>query len=88
MTPGVAPSAYMERDALIALVGAEWADWYRLSPQDRWRETEQLWRTFTDLGGSLDVEPDSQSPFFHAPTWRSLPAHGRTGVHHLRRRGV
>ena len=57
MTPGVAPSAYMEPDALIALVGAEWADWYRLSPQDRWRETEQLWRTFTDLGGSLDVEP-------------------------------
>lgn len=87
-TRQVAPSSYANPDALVALVGTEWADWYRLSPQERWREAERLWQTFTDLGGSLDVEPDSQSPFFHARTWRSLPAHGRPGVHHLRRRGV
>ena len=34
---GVAPSRFAEADALVGLVGTEWADWYRLSPQERWR---------------------------------------------------
>jgi len=46
------------------LVGKEWARWYRLSPLQRWQESEKLWQIYLTLGGSLDVEPDSQSPFF------------------------
>jgi hypothetical protein len=45
------------------LYGEEWAEWYRLTPQERWLESERLWATFLALGGSLDPEPDPQSPF-------------------------
>jgi len=47
------------------LVGGEWAEWYRLTPAQRWLESEKLWQTYLALGGSLDPEPDTQSPFFH-----------------------
>jgi hypothetical protein len=46
------------------IVGEEWAHWYRLSPQERWRESEKLWQLYFYLGGSLDTQPDTQSPFF------------------------
>ena len=46
------------------VVGAEWAEWYRLSPSERWLESERLLAAFLMLGGSLDPEPDTQSPFF------------------------
>ena len=46
------------------LVGGEWAEWYRLTPVQRWLESEKLWQTYLALGGSLDPEPDTQSPFF------------------------
>src|SRR5688572_4379348 len=45
------------------IVGEEWASWYRLSPQERWRESEKLWQVYFYLGGSLDTQPDTQSPF-------------------------
>ena len=48
------------------LVGGEWAEWYRLTPVERWLESEKLWQTYLALGGSLDPEPDTQSPFFDA----------------------
>ena len=41
------------------LVGEEWAAWYRLTPQERWLETEKLWQIYLYLGGSLDPEPDA-----------------------------
>src|SRR5450759_2122941 len=61
------------------LVGDEWAEWYRLTPVQRWLESEKLWQTYLALGGSLDPEPDTQSPFFDARAPRprhpfSLPA--------------
>ena len=46
------------------LVGGEWAEWYRLTPVQRWLESEKLWQTYLALGGALDPEPDTQSPFF------------------------
>ncbi|MBA4147437.1 MAG: hypothetical protein H0X66_04925 [Verrucomicrobia bacterium] len=58
------------------LVGEEWAEWYRLTPVQRWLESEKLWQTYLALGGSLDPEPDTQSPFFDARTTRSRPTHG------------
>ena len=40
------------------LVGGEWAEWYRLTPVQRWLESEKLWQTYLALGGSLDPEAD------------------------------
>ena len=67
------------------LVGGEWAKWYRLTPVQRWLESEKLWQIYLALGGSLDPEPDTQSPFFDARASRPRPVHGRTGVRVLRR---
>jgi hypothetical protein len=41
------------------IVGEEWASWYRLSPQERWRESEKLWQAYFYLGGSFDTQPDT-----------------------------
>ena len=66
----------------------EWAEWYLMTPQQRWRESERLWEIYLTLGGTLDPEPDSQSPFFDEQHWREMFAHGRTGVRVVRRSGV
>ena len=63
----------------------EWAEWYRLTPQERWEQSQALWSMFLALGGTLDPEPDTQSPFFDADSWRPLAADGRPGVRVLRR---
>jgi hypothetical protein len=70
------------------LVGPEWAEWYRMSPQERFRESTKLLETFLALGGSLEPEPDTQSPFFDADEWRQNATHGRPSVRVLRRGGV
>jgi len=70
------------------LVEAEWAEWYRLTPTQRWLESEKLWEAFLMLGGSLDPEPDTQSPFFDSRASRPRPAHGRSSVRLVRRGGV
>ncbi len=44
--------------------GGEVLDWYRMSPQERFDESQKLWEVFLAFGGSYDPEPDSQSPFF------------------------
>jgi hypothetical protein len=46
------------------LVGEEWAEWYRMTPVERFTESMRLWETYLALGGSLEPEPDAQSPFF------------------------
>ncbi len=46
------------------LVGEELAEWYSLTPTERWRQSTKLWETYLSLGGSLDPESDTQSPFF------------------------
>jgi hypothetical protein len=70
------------------LVGDEWAAWYRMTPQERWRESEKLWEVYLSLGGSLDPEPDTQSPFFDEDEWRVIASHGRSGLRIIRRSGV
>ena len=67
------------------LVGEEWAEWYRLTPQERFQESMKLWDTFLALGGSLEPEADTQSPFFDPEEWRENFAQGRPGVRVLRR---
>jgi hypothetical protein len=70
------------------LVGEEWAEWYRLTPQERFQESMRRWDTYLALGGTLEPEPDTQSPFFDAEEWRKCACHGGPGVRVLRRRGV
>ncbi len=70
------------------IVGEEWAEWYRMTPQERFRESMKLWETYLALGGSLEPEPDTQSPFFDEEEWRASAAYGRPGVRVLRRGGV
>lgn len=70
------------------VVAAEWAEWYRLTPARRWAESQRLWADYLALGGSLDPEPDTQSPFYDARAPRPVPAHGRAGVRIVRRGGV
>jgi hypothetical protein len=67
------------------LAGEEWAEWYRLTPAQRWIETEKLWGVYLQLGGSLDPEPDTQSPFFDPETAGSSSSDGRPGVRVIRR---
>ena len=42
--------------------------------EERWHESEKLWQVYFHLGGSLDTQPDTQSPFFdsEAPSTRLL----------------
>jgi hypothetical protein len=53
----------MNQDFPERLADDEWQEWYLLTPQERWRETQKLWAYYLLVGGSLDPEPDSQSPF-------------------------
>ena len=66
----------------------EWQEWYALTPIERWRESSKLWAFYLSVGGSLDPEPDSESPFnaLYAPG--PIPADGRTGLRVLRRSGI
>ncbi|MCR4336379.1 MAG: hypothetical protein NUV91_01035 [Candidatus Omnitrophica bacterium] len=40
------------------------AEWISLTPAERIQETTRLWQIYLSLGGSLDPEPDPQSPFY------------------------
>jgi len=69
-------------------ISNEWLEWYSLSPQERCKESGLLWATFLSLGGSLEPEPDTESPFFDEASWRPLPAHGRPSLRVLRSGGI
>ena len=70
------------------IVGEEWAAWYRLSPEERWRESEKLWQIYLLLGGSLDPQPDTQSPFFDPEASSEGAVYRRPAMRILRRSGV
>ena len=64
------------------LVGEEMAEWYSLTPMERWRESTKLWEVYLSLGGSLDPEPDTRSAFFDPGSrrnWRSAKSTGGVG---------
>lgn len=67
------------------LVGEEQAEWYSMTPMERWRESGKLWEVYLEMGGSLDPEPDTQSPFFDPEAPISRPADGRSGLRVVRR---
>ena len=66
----------------------ELLDWYLLTPVQRWKESERLWSFYLMAGGSLESEPDSQSPFNFEETRSGKPLDGRPGLRFLRRGGV
>lgn len=37
--------------------------WYKLSPEERFAESQKLWETYLLLGGRYEPECDTQSPF-------------------------
>lgn len=82
-SPGSAGIAILE-----SLVEDELLEWYLMTPQERWVESQRLWTTFTLLGGSLEPQPDSQSPFDVTGVAGGDPPDGRPGVHSVRRSGV
>jgi hypothetical protein len=65
-----------------------WPEWYAMTPLERWRESAVLWQFYLEAGGSLDPEPDSQSPFDAVMQHGTAPAYGRPGLRVLRRSGV
>jgi len=43
-------------------------EWLSFTPARRIVETTKLWEFYIALGGSLDPEPDPQSPFYAEET--------------------
>lgn len=70
------------------IIDEEWEEWYQMTPLQRWKETEKLWSFYLEIGGSLDPEPDTQSPFYAAFKQGPVPADGRAGLRVLRRSRV
>ena len=66
----------------------EWADWYKMKPIERWNESQKLWVFYIQAGGSLDPEPDSQSPFDFIYAPRPAFVDGRPGLRLVRRSGI
>ncbi len=62
-----------------------WREWYRLTPLERWHESMKLWHFYLQVGGSLDPEPDPQSPFDAFLPRGKAPAYGRSSMRVLRR---
>ena len=82
-----------EQQQLTRLQQAEleadsWLEWYRLTPLERMRESMKLWQFYLEAGGSLDPEPDSQSPFDTVMPHGTPPAYRRSGLRVVRRSGV
>lgn len=78
----------MKTRSRISTVEDEWLDWYRLTPAQRWKETRKLWAFYMKMGGSLEPEPDTQSPFNSAYLRRPSSAYRRPGLHIVRRSRV
>ena len=83
---------FVDLDGTLADFHTELARLYLLDPaeitEERWAESQRLWQDYLDMGGSLDPEPDTQSPFFDEGEARSQPPDGRPGVRVVRRSRV
>jgi len=73
---------------LESCIDEEVLEWYRMSPQERWLESMKLWETYILLGGRLEPEPDTQSPFYDPQAQDRGTVDGRAGLRALRRSGV
>lgn len=78
----------MSEEVFRELCEPEWLDWYALSPVERWNRSQELWNHYLQIGGSLEPEPDTQSPFFDEQAWSQSSPHGGTGLRLIRRGGI
>jgi len=67
---------------------SEEQEWLSLTPVQRIKESGKLWELYLSLGGSLDPDPDPQSPFYFPEVRSKKSSNRRTGVHYLRRRRI
>ena len=44
-------------------LNAEEIDWLQLTPAKRMLESAKLWKFYLAMGGTLDSQPDTKSPF-------------------------
>ncbi len=70
---------------MLEEISDEWREWIALSPLERWRESQKIFAWYVAQGGSLDPDPDPDSPFYFPEEWRPDAAHGRAGLRLLRR---
>jgi hypothetical protein len=49
---------------LESIIDEQWLAWYLLSPLERWNASQEMWPDYLAMGGTLEPEIDSQSPFF------------------------
>ena len=82
----------MDKDELLTARRLEarndsdaWREWYLMDPLERWEESKKLWQFFLQVGGSLDPEPDPDSPFDAFLPRGQTPVDGGTGMRVLRR---
>jgi hypothetical protein len=66
----------------------EWQEWAKLTPRERFWESEKICAQYLAMGGSLDPGPDPTSPFYDPETSASGAAYGRLGLRVLRRSAV
>ncbi|MBI5206849.1 MAG: hypothetical protein HY934_03565 [Candidatus Firestonebacteria bacterium] len=66
----------------------ETEEWLKMTPVQRLKESGNLWKLYLSLGGSLDAEPDTQSPFYFSEIWDKKSFNRRTSMHHLRCRRI
>lgn len=69
---------------LIDNLPDEALEWMLMTEEERLRENQRMWQTYLALGGSLDPEPDPQSPFYILYAAGEEPADRRPGSHRLR----
>jgi hypothetical protein len=67
---------------------SEEEEWENMTTVERYIESSKLWKIYLSFGGSLDPEPDSQSPFDFPEMQRAVPVDGRSGVYIIRRGGI
>ena len=55
-------------------------EWLNLTPAERIAESGKLWKLYLSLGGSLDPEPDPQSPFYFSEIRRKRSSHQKKDI--------
>jgi len=62
----------------------EWQEWARMTPMERFRESEKIFAEYLAMGGSLDPDPDPSCPFYDPQASSSGVAYGRAGLRVIR----
>ena len=78
----------MDMGTVFENLDEQWREWYLMTPQERFAESQKLFALYLQMGGSLDPDPDTQSPFNAVMQECRLPADGRPGLHLVRRGAV